>query len=35
MMPHPERAMEDLLGSDSGIKLFESVVDYLRKVRNS
>ena len=35
MMPHPERAMEDLLGSDSGKKLFESVVDYLRKVRNS
>jgi phosphoribosylformylglycinamidine synthase len=35
MMPHPERAMEDLLGSNSGKKLFESVVDYLRKVRNS
>lgn len=33
MMPHPERAMDDLLGSDSGQKLFESVVDYLRKVR--
>lgn len=33
MMPHPERAMEDLLGSDSGKKLFESVVAYLRKVR--
>lgn len=32
MMPHPERAMEDLLGSDSGRKMFESVVDYLRKV---
>ena len=33
MMPHPERAREDLLGSDSGKKLFESVVAYLRKVR--
>lgn len=32
MMPHPERAMEDLLGSDSGRKIFESVVEYLRKV---
>ncbi len=32
MMPHPERAMEDLLGSDSGRRMFESVVDYLRKV---
>lgn len=32
MMPHPERAMEDLLGSDSGRKLFGSVVEYLRKV---
>lgn len=26
MMPHPERAMESLLGSDSGIKLFESMI---------
>lgn len=33
MMPHPERATEDLLGSASGKKLFESVVAYLRKVR--
>lgn len=32
MMPHPERAMEELLGSDSGRKLFASMVDYLRKV---
>lgn len=32
MMPHPERAMEELLGSDSGRKLFLSMVDYLRKV---
>lgn len=35
MMPHPERAMEELLGSDSGKRMFESVVDYLRKVRKA
>ncbi|MDT2847934.1 phosphoribosylformylglycinamidine synthase subunit PurQ [Vagococcus carniphilus] len=34
MMPHPERAMESLLGSDSGKRLFESMIDYLRKVAN-
>lgn len=32
MMPHPERAMESLLGSDSGRRLFESMIDYFRKV---
>ena len=26
MMPHPERALETLLGTDSGVKLFESMV---------
>ncbi|MEH7385902.1 phosphoribosylformylglycinamidine synthase subunit PurQ [Bacillus sp. JJ1521] len=26
MMPHPERAVEDLLGSSDGIKLFQSIV---------
>ena len=26
MMPHPERAMESLLGTDSGVKLFEAMV---------
>lgn len=26
MMPHPERAVEDLLGSADGIKLFQSIV---------
>ncbi len=31
MMPHPERAMEDLLGSDSGRRLFTSMLDYIRK----
>ncbi|MFD2045193.1 phosphoribosylformylglycinamidine synthase subunit PurQ [Ornithinibacillus salinisoli] len=26
MMPHPERAVESLLGSDDGLKLFKSIV---------
>ncbi|WP_223702090.1 phosphoribosylformylglycinamidine synthase subunit PurQ [Sutcliffiella deserti] len=26
MMPHPERAVSDLLGSDDGLKLFKSIV---------
>ena len=26
MMPHPERALETLLGTNSGVKLFESMV---------
>lgn len=26
MMPHPERAVEQLLGSDDGLKLFQSIV---------
>jgi phosphoribosylformylglycinamidine synthase subunit PurQ / glutaminase len=26
MMPHPERAVEALLGSDDGLKLFQSIV---------
>lgn len=25
-MPHPERALETLLGTDSGVKLFEAMV---------
>lgn len=28
LMPHPERAMEDVLGSSDGRKVFESVVSY-------
>ena len=32
LMPHPERAMEDLLGSSDGKKLFQSIVNHLRKV---
>ena len=31
MMPHPERAMESLLGTDSGIKLFEVMVNSWRE----
>ncbi|ATH62966.1 phosphoribosylformylglycinamidine synthase I [Staphylococcus pasteuri] len=31
MMPHPERAMELLLGTDSGIKLFEAMVNSWRE----
>ena len=26
MMPHPERALETLLGTNSGVKLFESML---------
>ena len=29
MMPHPERAVEALLGSTDGLPLFESVIDHL------
>ncbi|MGX0678838.1 phosphoribosylformylglycinamidine synthase subunit PurQ [Staphylococcus capitis] len=31
MMPHPERALETLLGTDSGVKLFESMVKSWRE----
>ncbi|MEK3888372.1 phosphoribosylformylglycinamidine synthase subunit PurQ [Bacillus sp. FSL K6-3431] len=31
MMPHPERAVEVLLGSDDGVKLFESIIKNWRK----
>lgn len=29
MMPHPERAAEEVLGSKDGLKLFESMADYI------
>jgi len=29
MMPHPERACEDILGSEDGLGVFESVLKYL------
>ena len=28
MMPHPERAAEDILGSSDGLRVFESVLNY-------
>lgn len=31
MMPHPERTMESLLGTDSGVKLFEAMVNSWRE----
>ncbi|MET3575561.1 phosphoribosylformylglycinamidine synthase subunit PurQ [Bhargavaea ullalensis] len=31
MMPHPERAVEKLLGSDDGLKLFQSIVKEWRE----
>ena len=32
MMPHPERAVESLLGTDHGVGLFRSVAEYLAQV---
>lgn len=32
MMPHPERAMEKLLGSTDGVKFFQSIINQLGKV---
>ena len=31
MMPHPERAVSDMLGSVDGLKLFKSIVHYWRE----
>ena len=31
MMPHPERALEKILGTDSGVKLFEAMVNSWRE----
>ncbi|MGS0657164.1 phosphoribosylformylglycinamidine synthase subunit PurQ [Staphylococcus arlettae] len=31
MMPHPERALESILGTDSGVKLFEAMVNSWRE----
>jgi phosphoribosylformylglycinamidine synthase I len=31
MMPHPERAVDELLGSADGLKLFQSIVKYWRE----
>ncbi|HIE31734.1 MAG TPA: phosphoribosylformylglycinamidine synthase I [Methanosarcinales archaeon] len=32
MMPHPERASESILGSDDGLKVFESMVEYANQM---
>lgn len=29
MMPHPERASEDILGSKDGLKVFESMAEFI------
>jgi len=29
LMPHPERASESILGSDDGLRVFESMADYI------
>ena len=34
MMPHPERAIEKILGSDDGLKLFQSIINYQVRVNN-
>lgn len=33
MMPHPERAVESLLGSDDGLRFFKSIIKNYGKVR--
>ena len=35
MMPHPERASEDLLGNKDGLILFQSMIHYLASVQIS
>jgi Phosphoribosylformylglycinamidine (FGAM) synthase, glutamine amidotransferase domain len=34
MMPHPERAIEDILGSADGLKLFQSIINEQVRVNN-
>jgi phosphoribosylformylglycinamidine synthase len=31
MMPHPERATDQILGSDDGLKIFQSILKQWRK----
>ncbi|MFP4654912.1 MAG: phosphoribosylformylglycinamidine synthase subunit PurQ [Methanohalobium sp.] len=33
LMPHPERASENVLGSDDGLKIFQSMVDYIKTLQ--
>ncbi len=32
LMPHPERASEEILGSADGLKIFKSMIDYAKKI---
>lgn len=34
MMPHPERAVEELLGSEDGLKFFTSIINHFKEVAN-
>jgi phosphoribosylformylglycinamidine synthase subunit PurQ / glutaminase len=34
LMPHPERAIEDCLGSSDGRLIFESIIEHIRKKNN-
>lgn len=31
LMPHPERAVENLLGGEDGRKVFQSILNYLKR----
>ena len=31
LMPHPERALEDSLGGSDGLRMFKSLIEYLRR----
>ena len=31
MMPHPERACESILGGTDGLRLFQSIVEFIRR----
>ncbi|ADI73421.1 phosphoribosylformylglycinamidine synthase I [Methanohalobium evestigatum Z-7303] len=33
LMPHPERASEKVLGSEDGLKIFQSMVDYIQTLQ--
>ena len=30
-MPHPERAVENILGGEDGAKVFQSILNYLKR----
>jgi len=35
MMPHPERASEQLLGSEDGRLVFESIIRWIEKMKDN